>query len=238
MNKSISGIPQKQKELDEKLKEAESDLSIAKAHHQVYDTHMRLTQTEIPKLEAEISSLNTKLASAAATATKHADNLDTLKSELRALENLKRPVGEITRFTKEIEEVRREIARIEAGLVDAGGKGLSGEEIRAKMEGLDEERGRFAREVRGVTAEKERARVKIQGLKEGISGVKVRIGEGESRISARRGLMRDIEDVQGQIEKARDDMKVPILFSSDDLSQSFFPTLLCVSSSRPCHYVV
>jgi len=124
--------------------------------------------------------------------------------------------------------------------VDTGGRGLSGEEIRAKMEGLNEEKGRLAREVKGVAAEKERARGKIQGLKEGISEIKVRIGEGESRISARMGLTRDIEDVQGQMEKAVGDIKVLPLFSSNCVCYSISPhfVFLIISFLCLCYVVV
>jgi chromosome segregation ATPase len=86
---------------------------------------------------------------------------------------------------------------------------MSGEEIRERMGRLNEERGRLGREIRVVAAEKEKARSRIQGLREGISGVRVRIGEGESKVVARRGVVRDIEDVKGQMEKARQDIEVP-----------------------------
>jgi DNA repair protein RAD50 len=207
MNKNIENVPQKKKELEEELEESESNLAIAKKHLPAYDTYTRLTSTEIPKLESEIKTLTSQLTVSKATLAKHTAAHDTLKTDLRGLENLRRPVGEIARLSKEIEESRREVSRAEAALGE-GGRGMSGEEIREKMGRLNEERGRLGREVRVVAGEKEKARSRIQGLREAISGVRVRIGEGESKVVARRGVVRDIEDVKGQMEKARQDIEV------------------------------
>lgn len=208
MNKNIDNIPQRRKSLEKDLEENESNLAVAKKHSPAYDTYTRLTSTEIPKLESEIETLTAQLTVSKATLEKHTAAHDALKTDLRGLENLRRPVGEIARLSKEIEESRREVSRAEAALGE-GGRGMSGEEIRERMGRLNEERGRLGREIRVVAAEKEKARSRIQGLREGISGVRVRIGEGESKVVARRGVVRDIEDVKGQMEKARQDIEVP-----------------------------
>jgi seryl-tRNA synthetase len=130
-----------------------------------------------------------------------------IKVELKALEGLRRPVQDITRYNKEIEELSREITRCENQLGESGGS-LSGAEIRAKMDSLNEQRTKLQREQKAMSAEKEKARVRIQGLKDQISSMKFRLGEGENKINAKKGFVRDMEEARAQLQRAQEDIQV------------------------------
>jgi len=132
-----------------------------------------------------------------------------IKVELKALEGLRRPVQDITRYNKEIEELSREITRCENQLGESGGS-LSGAEIRAKMDSLNEQRTKLQREQKAMSAEKEKARVRIQGLKDQISSMKFRLGEGENKINAKKGFVRDMEEAKAQLHRAQEDIEVPV----------------------------
>jgi chromosome segregation ATPase len=120
---------------------------------------------------------------------------------------MKRPVQEITRHTKEIDDLTREITRYEVQLGEAGGS-LSGAEIRAKMDSLNEQRVKLQRDQKSVTLEKEKMRVRIQGLKDQIQSIKIRVWEEETKLTTINGLLRDLEDVKTQLRKVNDDIQV------------------------------
>jgi chromosome segregation ATPase len=130
-----------------------------------------------------------------------------LKSESRTLESLKRPIQDIARYSKEIDDLEREIARYEGQLRDSGGA-LSGAEIRAKMDALNERRTKIQRDLKATTAEKEKSRVRIQGYKDQISSTKFRLTEGENRVNAKKSFLRDLEESKELLIKAQDEVKV------------------------------
>src|SRR6202022_4933441 len=102
---------------------------------------------------------------------------------------MKRPVQEITRHTKEINDLTREIARCEAQLGEAGGA-LSGAEIRTKMDSLNEQRVKLQREQKAMMADKEKSRIRIQGLRDEVSSMRIRLGGGENRVHLKIGFIR------------------------------------------------
>ena len=59
-----------------------------------------------------------------------------------------------------------------------------------------------------MSAEKEKARVRIQGLKDQISSMKFRLGEGENKINAKKGFVRDMEEARAQLQRAQEDIQV------------------------------
>lgn len=130
---------------------------------------------------------------------------------MKSLETLKRSVQEIMRTTKEIEDLFREISRCEQELGGSGGS-LSGAEIREKMDRLNDSRAKLQREQKSVSAEKEKARIRIQGLKDEISNLRFRLGEGENKVNAKKTFLRDLEDARAHLQKAQEDAKV-LLFS-------------------------
>jgi len=126
---------------------------------------------------------------------------------MKSLETLKRPVQDIMRTTKEIEDLLREISRCEQELGGSGGS-LSGAEIREKMDKLNDFRAKLQREQKSVASEKEKARIRIQGLKDEISNLRFRLGEGENKVHTKKTFLRDLEDARAQLQKAQEDAKV------------------------------
>ena len=130
-----------------------------------------------------------------------------IQSEINALEALKRPVLDIVRMTKEIEELSREITLCENQLGDSG-NALSGSEIRAKMEALSEQRIKLQREQKSLFAEREKSRLRIQGVKDNLSSIQLRITESENNINAKQNLMRDLDEVKAHLARVQEDTKV------------------------------
>jgi chromosome segregation ATPase len=122
------------------------------------------------------------------------------------LEGLKRPVQDISRYTKEIEELKHEITRCENQLGDSGGS-FSGADIRANMDSLNEQRAKLQRELKATSAEKEKARVRVQGFKDTISSLKFRVGEGENKINAKKAFVRDLDEAKEQLNAAQEDIQ-------------------------------
>lgn len=120
---------------------------------------------------------------------------------------MKRPVQDITRYTKEINDLTRDIKRYEIQLGEAGGS-LSGAEIRAKMDSLNEQRVKLQRDQKSVTLEKEKMRVRIQGFKDQDQSMKIRVWEEENKLTSKNGLIRDIAEVKTQLQKVNDDIMV------------------------------
>ena len=135
-----------------------------------------------------------------------------IKIEVKSLEGLKRPIQDIMRTTKEIEDLSREITRCENQLGGSGGS-LSGAEIREKIDSLNEQRAKLQREQRAIAVDKEKARIRIQGLKDEISNLRIRLGEGENKVNTKKNLLRDLEDTKLQLEKTNEDVKVYLSIS-------------------------
>jgi chromosome segregation ATPase len=129
-----------------------------------------------------------------------------MKVEIKSLESLKRPVQDVSRYTKEIEDLRREIIRCENQLGESGGS-LSGAEIRTKMDSLNEQRTKLQREQKATSAEKEKGRVRIQGLKDTISSLKFRLGEGDNKVNAKKTFVRDLDEARKQLNGAQEDIQ-------------------------------
>ena len=193
--------------MKEDLKSAEEELATAKSLTSFYDSYLRLETSEIPKLEKEIKSVTTKLSEANKGVDTRSTAVNEIRTEMKALESLKRPVQDISRFTKEVEELTREIARVENLLGEAGGS-LSGAEIRAKMGFLNEQRAKLQREQKALISEKEKARLRIQGMKDQISSLRFKLGEGENKVNAKKNFLRDLEEAKNQLRKADEDVKV------------------------------
>jgi chromosome segregation ATPase len=138
-----------------------------------------------------------------------------LKDELKSLESLKRPVQEIMRYTKEVDDLTREIARYEAQLGESGGT-LSGAEIRTKMDSLNEQRTKLQREQKMLAAEKDKAKSRIQGLKEQITQMKFRLSEAENKVNAKTTFARDLEEARDQLRKAQEEIKVLLSLRGTD----------------------
>jgi len=111
------------------------------------------------------------------------------------------------RYSKEIDDLKREIARCESQLGESGGS-LSGAEIRGKMDSLNDQRAKLQRESKSTASEKEKARVRVQGLKDQLSSMKFRLGEAENKVNAKATIMRDLEDAKTQLVKAQEEIKV------------------------------
>jgi len=77
------------------------------------------------------------------------------------------------------------------------------------MDSLNEQRTKLQREQKATLAEKEKARVRIQGLKDQISSMKFRLGEGENRVNAKKTFVRDLEEARTQLRRAQEDIQVP-----------------------------
>ena len=199
--------------MKEDLKSAEEELATAKSVTSFYDSYLRLETSEIPKLETEIKSVTAKLSEANKGVDTRSTAVNEIRTEMKALESLKRPVQDISRFTKEVEELTREIARVENLLGEAGGS-LSGAEIRAKMDSLNEQRAKLQREQKGLVSEKEKARLRIQGMKDQISSLRFKLGEGENKVNAKKTFLRDLEEAKSQLQKAHEDVKVQYQGSS------------------------
>lgn len=196
--------------MKEELKSAEEELATAKAVTPAYDSYLRIDTSEIPKLEREIKSMAVKLSDANKGVDTRTAAVNEIKQEMKALEALKRSIQDISRFSKETEELSREITRCENSLGDSGGS-LSGAEIRAKMDELIEQRGKLQRQQKGMIAEKEKARLRIQGMKDQISSLRFKLGEGENRVNAKKTFLRDLDEAKTQLRKAHEDVKVPFL---------------------------
>ena len=78
------------------------------------------------------------------------------------------------------------------------------------MDSLNEQRTKLQREQKATLAEKEKARVRIQGLKDQISSMKFRLGEGENRVNAKKTFVRDLEDARTQLRRAQEDIQVTL----------------------------
>ncbi len=180
---------------------------MTKATIPTYDTFRRLEKTEIPKLEMEIKSINAKLAEANKGVDQRTAVVSEIKVEMKSLEALKRPIQDISRYTKEIDDLSHEITRCENSLGESGGA-LSGAEIRAKIDSLNEQRGKLQRDQKSISQEKEKARLRIQGMKDQISSMRFRLGEGENKINAKQRFLADIEEARTQLRKANEDVKV------------------------------
>ena len=189
------------------LKENETQVGFLKAAVPVYDTYIRLEQNEIPKLEDDMKTASAKLADAAKGIDQRTTAVGELKVQIKTLENLKRPVQDIARYTKEVEDLTREIGRLEAQLGESGGA-LSGAEIHEKMDSLNEQRSKLSKESKAMAVEKEKARVRIQGLKDQLSNIRWRLGEGENKVNAKKTFQKDLEEAQTQLRKAQEDVKV------------------------------
>ena len=193
--------------MKEDLKGFEEDLAAAKAVTPAYDTYRRLQNSEIPRLEKEINSITVKLAEGNKGLDQRTRAVGELKAEMKSLEGLKRPVQDSTRYTKEIEDLSREIILCENSLGGSGGS-LSGAEIRAKMDSLNEQRGKLQREQKAVTVEKEKSRIRIQGIKDQIASIRIRIGEGENKVNAKETIMKDLAEAKNRLRHANEDITV------------------------------
>jgi len=189
------------------LKDTENELGFVKSVLPVYDTYMRLEQHEIPKLEDDMKTASAKLAEAAKGIDQRTTAVGELKVQIKTLENLKRPVQDIARYTKEVDDLTCEIGRLEAQLGESGGA-LSGAEIREKMDSLNEQRSKLSKESKAMAGEKEKARGRIQGLKDQLSNMRWRLGEGENKVNAKKTFQKDVEEAQSQLRKAQEDVKV------------------------------
>ena len=78
------------------------------------------------------------------------------------------------------------------------------------MDSLNEQRTKLQREQKATLAEKEKARVRIQGLKDQISSMKFRLGEGENRVNAKKTFVRDLEEARTQLRRAQEDIQVTL----------------------------
>jgi len=56
--------------------------------------------------------------------------------------------------------------------------------------------------------EKEKGRQRVQGLKDSLSALKFRVGEGENKVAAKKNFLRDIEEYKSSISEAREEVKV------------------------------
>lgn len=193
--------------MKDELKTVEGELAVAKASIPAYDTYRRLETIEIPKLEKEIKAVTAKLAEGNKGIDQRTAAVSEIKVEMKSLEALKRPLQDISRYTKEIDDLSREITRCENSLGESGGS-LSGAEIRAKIDSLNEQRGKLQREQKAMSQEKEKGRLRIQGMKDQISSMRFRLGEGENKVNARKTFSRDIEEARNQLRKANEDVKV------------------------------
>lgn len=209
LERQINGVPEKEKQLKTELGEAEEDLKLAKGAVSFYDTYLRLENQEIPKLENDMKVATAKVTEANKGVDQRIAAVSELKVELKSLENLRKPVQEIMRYTKEIDDLTREITGCESQLGESG-RSLTGAEIRAKMDELNEQRSKLQREQKSLLSEKDKARTRIQGLKDQISQMKFRLGEGENKLNAKVTFTRDLEDARTQLRKAQEEIKVQL----------------------------
>ena len=133
--------------------------------------------------------------------------METLKKDIKDLEGLKRPLQEMSRLSTEIDDLGREIRSDESQLGNSSGS-VSGAEIRAKMDSLNDQRTKLRREQKSVGIEKEKSMMRVQGLREQLSSLKYRISEGENKLNAKKGFERDLEDARAAIVKANEDIQV------------------------------
>jgi chromosome segregation ATPase len=90
------------------------------------------------------------------------------------------------------------------------------------MDSLHEQRAKLQREQKAATAEKEKARVRIQGLKDSISSLKFRLGEGENKINAKKSFVRELDEAKKQLNTTQDDIQVQCSwFLADNRLQVF-----------------
>lgn len=78
------------------------------------------------------------------------------------------------------------------------------------MDSLNEQRTKLQREQKATLAEKEKARVRIQGFKDQISSLKFRLGEGENKVNAKKSFVRDLEEASAQLRRAQEDIQVTL----------------------------
>jgi predicted nucleic acid-binding Zn-ribbon protein len=76
------------------------------------------------------------------------------------------------------------------------------------MTSLNEKRGKLQRELKMAGTEKEKGRQRIQGLKDSVSSLKFRVGEGENKVAAKKNFLRDIEEYKVSVAKSREEVKV------------------------------
>lgn len=56
--------------------------------------------------------------------------------------------------------------------------------------------------------EKEKGRQRVQGLKDSLSALKFRVGEGQNKVAAKKNFLRDIEEYKASVAKAQEEVKV------------------------------
>ena len=76
------------------------------------------------------------------------------------------------------------------------------------MNSLNEKRGKLQRELKISGTEKEKGRQRVQGLKDSVSALKFRDGEGENKVAAKKNFLRDIEEYKASLAKSREEVKV------------------------------
>jgi chromosome segregation ATPase len=109
-------------------------------------------------------------------------------------------------MTKEIEDLSREITLCENQLGDSNG--LSGTEIRQKMDSLSDQRNKLQKDQKSLFTEREKSRLRIQAFKDKLSTIQLRITEFENNINKKENLIKDLEDFKIQLNKIQQDVKV------------------------------
>ncbi len=182
-------------EIQKDLKEYEDDLRKAKEVGPIYDAWVRLSRTELPKLGTAADELKLKRKALLQDIEGHDKTVSDLQQAFAEVETLSKPIANVVKYHNEIVDLSRRIQGLVAKQKDAG-MSRTLENIQEQLRSVGARLRDRRNTITELTAEKDRARVRISTLELDLSKARNNLENANHQLDKR-------GDIEGQIEELR-----------------------------------
>ncbi|SCV74588.1 BQ2448_7617 [Microbotryum intermedium] len=155
----------------------------------------KLIEHDIPAAEKEVEAQNARLPTAIARMNETSKVVKERKDTLGELQNMKRPASDVTRTLREVQDLERDIGKLDSEL-QASGSTSTTDEITHKLQAVGEE-------IRVNKATVDRLRLEQQSQTNLIQSLIKSIHANEMELAKKRQEIKEREDLERQKEAER-----------------------------------
>jgi DNA repair protein RAD50 len=184
------------KELQQELKEFEADLRKATNAGTTYDTWVRLSSKELPSIETEATKLDQARNDLLKRQEDHDKVISERQDDLRDVETLVKPVGNIIKYNADLESFKIQIDELVA---KEEGTGSS-----RTLEDLQEEIEMVSSKSRSLRANQSKLQAEEQSARSQISTFEVEIGRLKNQLTTANNELEKKSRIVAQVNELRD----------------------------------
>ena len=198
----IANLPTQRQSLREEIVELEEKLQELKEAAPMHQTIITLKH-QLPSLESEFDAMQTALKEAHGKVSERLRLVDALKQQVKDLESMSRLIQESNRYTKDIDDLQKDITQIETFLESHG---IPPEDLQVKLDDFQQALRTTRKDQSVAQQEKDKIWQRLSTLTDSVRKREGELNDAQHKVEAKGSTLSQIMDLKTATRLLSDDL--------------------------------